>query len=169
MVTKMNLWSLEDCGEIFPIMSMPYTENGHGEVSACNFKGGTWIRSLWIWHSEHLWINWQQSVSIVNQKYSVLIMLQANMCHPICCPQTLAWTSLITRSVEAQSKHKITSHQLIVCIVSLHKSQIGCPTVSMLSYPWPWRPQDIMPSLKKWYMSWYHGKPSSNYAPSIRK
>ena len=27
--------------------------------------------------------------------------------------------------------------------MSLHISQIGQPTVSMFSYPWPWRPQDM--------------------------
>ena len=37
----------------------------------------------------------------------------------------------------------ITSHRLIVYIMSRHISQIGWPTVSMLSYPWPWRPRDI--------------------------
>ena len=37
----------------------------------------------------------------------------------------------------------ITSHQLIVCTMSHHKSRIRRPTVSMLSYPWLWRPQDI--------------------------
>ena len=37
----------------------------------------------------------------------------------------------------------ITSHQLIVYIMSRHKSWIGWPTISMLSYPWLWRPQDI--------------------------
>ena len=37
----------------------------------------------------------------------------------------------------------ITSHRLIVCIMSLHIWQIGWLVVSMLSYPWPWRSQDI--------------------------
>ena len=37
----------------------------------------------------------------------------------------------------------ITSHQLIVYTTSHHKSQIRRPTILMLSYPWPWWPQDI--------------------------
>ena len=36
-----------------------------------------------------------------------------------------------------------TSYQLIICIVSHHKLRIKRSTVSMLSYPWPWLPQDI--------------------------
>ena len=36
-----------------------------------------------------------------------------------------------------------TSHQLIIYIMSHHKSWIGWPTASILSYPWPWWPQDI--------------------------
>ena len=101
----MNSWPLEYFGEIFPIISIPHIENGHGEVKACNSDGGAWMRSPWIWHSGHLWTNWQEFVSIINQKHPILIILQANMCPPICRPQTPAWTSLITWSAEARSKH----------------------------------------------------------------
>ena len=66
MATKMNSWPLEDFSEIFPMISIPYTENGHGQVNACSSKGGMWMRSPCIWHFGHLWTNWQQSVSIVN-------------------------------------------------------------------------------------------------------
>ena len=41
MATKMNSWPLEDFNEIFPMMSIPHTENDHGDVKACNSEGGT--------------------------------------------------------------------------------------------------------------------------------
>ena len=39
----------------------------------------------------------------------------------------------------------VTSHQRIVCTMSPHISQTRWLTVSMLFYPWSWRPQDIHP------------------------
>ena len=37
----------------------------------------------------------------------------------------------------------ITSHQLIICTMSRQKSEIGWPTVLMLSYLWSWWPPDM--------------------------
>ena len=159
-----NLWLLRwthgHFSVIFPMISIPHIENGHGDVKTCNSEGSAWIRSPCIWHSGHFWTKWQQSVSIVNQKYPNLIILRVNMCPPICGPQTHAWTSLITRSAETRSKHKrsipsadrlykVFPH--ITNLVANYLNALWSLAVATLGYG---------PDLRNWWMSWNHGRSS---------
>ena len=143
MANKMNSWPLEDFDEIFPIMSIPHTENGHGEVSACNSEGGTWMRShvsdtldiskqtgnnLSPWSAKNSQSSWSYGLTYV-LPYVVHILSHeplSSLDRQRCGPSTI-----------------IISHLSIVYTMSLHKSQIKWPTISILSYPWPWQPQDM--------------------------
>ena len=160
MATNMNSWPLEDFGEIFPMMSIPHTENGHGEVIAYNSNGGTWMRSLYIWHSGHLWTNWQKFVSMI---------LRANICPPICGPQTPAWTFLITRSVKVRLKHSsnIPSDDRLYNVSPKIMNWVANCLNALLSLVVA--ASGYAPSLKNWYMSWYQGKSSSNFISSIKQ
>ena len=50
MATGINSWPLDTLGWIFLIMSIPYVENGQGDVMVRNGMGGKCFRSPWTWH-----------------------------------------------------------------------------------------------------------------------
>ena len=91
------------------------------------------------------------------------------ICPPICGPQTPAWTSLITRSIEARSKHNsnIPSSDRLCSVSPQITNQVANGLNALLSMAMATSGYAL--SLKKWYMSWYHGKPSSNSVSSIKQ
>ena len=97
------------------------------------------------------------------------MILRANICPPICGPQTPACTSLITLSVEALSKHNsnIPSAECLYNVLPQITNQAANCLSALLSLVVV--ASRYTPSLRKWYMSWYQGRPSSISLFSIRQ
>ena len=169
METKMNSWPLEDFGEIFPIMFIPILKMVMAKLVNVTLKvvcewGPHVSDTLDIFEqTDNSLSPWSTKNSQASWSYRLTI------CPPICGPQTPAWTSLITRSVEARSKHNsnIPSTDCLCSVSPQITNQVANCLNALLSMAMAALGYAL--SLKKWYMSWYHGKPSSNSVSLIKQ
>ena len=151
MATKMNSWPLEDFGEIFPMMSIPHIENGHGEFNACNSEGSN---SLSPWSTRNSQSSWSYELT-----YGLPCVVHKLPHEPLS----------FTRSVEAWSRHNsnIPSANRLYKVLSQIMNWVTNCLNALLSLAVT--ASRYAASLKNWYMSWYQGKPSSNFASSIKQ